>query len=74
VRKEEAKGIEKFLNGLKSREECTVIGLDCKTSLSWAAFANAAYCQVHDCNDGHREAAAWGGSSHPGRGCARAEG
>ena len=67
ARKEEAAGIEGVLKGLDVGSECTVVGVDLKTSLPWAAFANAAYSQVHDCNDGHREAAAWGGSSHPGR-------
>jgi len=67
ARKEEASGIIKFLKKLETSPECTVIGADFKASLPWAAFANAAYAQVHDCNDGHREAAAWGGSSHPGR-------
>nr|MBC8225096.1 MmgE/PrpD family protein [Candidatus Bathyarchaeota archaeon] len=47
--------------------ECTVIGAGSKSSVLWAAWANAAYSQVHDCNDGHRKAAAYGGSSHPGR-------
>jgi len=67
TRKEEAAGIEGFLSGLGEPEECTVLGKDRKTSMPWAAWANAAYAQVHDCNDGHREAAALGGSSHPGR-------
>ena len=66
-RKEEAVGIKKFLRGMSGLEECTVVGADLKASLTWAAWANAAHAQVHDCNDGHREAAAYGGSSHPGR-------
>ncbi|MGD2201434.1 MAG: MmgE/PrpD family protein [Candidatus Bathyarchaeota archaeon] len=67
ARKEEASGVGESLKILGTGEECTVIGLKRKASLPWAAFANAAYSQVHDCNDGHRESAAWGGSSHPGR-------
>jgi len=67
TRKQEAGGIQRFLKGLAAKKECTVVGADFKTSLPWAAFANASYAQVHDCNDGHREAAAYGGSSHPGR-------
>jgi 2-methylcitrate dehydratase PrpD len=67
ARKEEAGGIKELLEGLEANPECAVIGAGFKTSVPWAAFANAAYAQVHDCNDGHREAAAWGGSSHPGR-------
>jgi len=67
ARKEEARGIITALKEFGTRPECTVIGADFKASLPWAAFANAAYAQVHDCNDGHREAAALGGSSHPGR-------
>jgi 2-methylcitrate dehydratase PrpD len=67
VRKEEAAGVSKFLKGLGATPECTVIGAGFKTSLPWAAFANASHAQVHDCNDGHMAAAAWGGSSHPGR-------
>lgn len=66
-RKEEARGIPTFLRGLRAEQECTLVGADFKTSCPWAAFANASYTQVHDCNDGHREAAAFGGSSHPGR-------
>lgn len=67
TRKQEAGGIQRFLKGLAAKQECTVVGADFKTSFPWAAFANASYAQVHDCNDGHREAAAYGGSSHPGR-------
>ena len=44
-----------------------MIGSAEKTSLTWAAWANACYAQVHDCNDGHRKGAALGGSPHPGR-------
>jgi len=66
VRKEEAAGVAKLLEGL-GEGECTVIGAGPKSSVLWAAWANAAYSQVHDCNDGHRKAAAYGGSSHPGR-------
>jgi 2-methylcitrate dehydratase PrpD len=67
VRKEEAAGVSRFLRELGVAPECTVVGAGFKTSLPWAAFANAAHAQVHDCNDGHMAAAAWGGSSHPGR-------
>lgn len=66
-RKEEAAGVKRFLEGMGAPEECTVVGAGFKTELTWAAWANAAHAQVHDCNDGHREAAAYGGSSHPGR-------
>ncbi len=65
-RKEEAAGVAKLLNGLGAGK-CTVIGTGSKSSVLWAAWANAAHSQVHDCNDGHRKAAAYGGSSHPGR-------
>ncbi|MCW4051491.1 MAG: MmgE/PrpD family protein [Candidatus Bathyarchaeota archaeon] len=67
TRKEEAAGVTEFLKALGAPEECTVIGSSVKTSLPWAAWANAAYAQVHDCNDGHRNGAAFGGSAHPGR-------
>jgi len=67
TRKEEAAGIKTFLRGMDTPGECTVVGTGLRASASWAAWANAAYAQVHDCNDGHREAAAYGGSSHPGR-------
>ena len=67
TRKEDAEGIIKFLEWNNASSDCTVIGTSLKTSVSWAAWANAAYAQVHDCNDGHREAAALGGSPHPGR-------
>jgi 2-methylcitrate dehydratase PrpD len=66
-RKEEASGISAYLKGLRANKECTIIGEDFKTSCRWAAFANASYAQVHDCNDGHRESAALGGDAHPGR-------
>jgi len=66
-RKEEAAGVRRFLEGVGASDECTVVGAGFKTELIWAAWANAAHAQVHDCNDGHREAAAYGGSSHPGR-------
>ena len=66
-RKEEAAGVRRFLEEVGASEECTVVGAGFKTELTWAAWANAAHAQVHDCNDGHREAAAYGGSSHPGR-------
>ena len=67
ARKEEASGIQRLLRGLGAQRECTIVGASFRTSLPWAAFTNASYAQVHDCNDGHREAAAYGGSSHPGR-------
>lgn len=67
ARWEEAAGISRYLRGLGAGRECTVVGAEFKTSCPLAAFANASYAQVHDCNDGHREAAAFGGSSHPGR-------
>jgi len=66
-RKEEANGISEFLKRLGAKQECTIVGAGFKTSCPWAAFANASYAQVHDCNDGHRESAALGGSAHPGR-------
>ena len=66
-RKGEAAGVDGVLSGLGGPPECTVIGSGRRVSMPWAAWANAAYAQVHDCNDGHREAAALGGSSHPGR-------
>ena len=66
-RKEEANGISAYLKGLGANQECTIVGASFKTSCPWAAFANASYAQVHDCNDGHRESAAFGGSAHPGR-------
>jgi len=65
-RKEEAVGIPGLVAGF-GKGGSTVIGAEAKASVTWAAFANAAYSQVHDCNDGHRKAAAYGGSSHPGR-------
>jgi 2-methylcitrate dehydratase PrpD len=67
TRKEEAAGIKTFLRYMDTAGECTVVGTGLRASASWAAWANAAHAQVHDCNDGHREAAAYGGSSHPGR-------
>ena len=65
TRKEDAEGIIKFLEWNNASSDCTVIGTSLKTSVSWAVWANAAYAQVHDCNDGHREAAALGGVSAP---------
>lgn len=67
TRKDEAAGITPFLKELNAPKECTIIGSEQKTSLTWAAWANACYAQVHDCNDGHRKGAALGGSPHPGR-------
>jgi 2-methylcitrate dehydratase PrpD len=67
TRKEESAGIIPFLKEINANNECTIIGSDYKTSCSWAAWANACYAQVHDCNDGHRKGAAYGGSPHPGR-------
>ena len=66
-RKEEARAILAYLKGLGANQDCTIVGASFKTSCHWAAFANASYAQVHDCNDGHRESAALGGDSHPGR-------
>ncbi|AQU81881.1 MULTISPECIES: MmgE/PrpD family protein [unclassified Halomonas] len=48
-------------------EEVSVLGLERKVSAPAAAFINAAYMQLHDFNDGHREATALGGDPHPGR-------
>lgn len=67
VRKHEAHPIKRFLSRIHQPEECTVAKAEFKTSCPWAAFANASYAQVHDCNDGHRDSAAFGGSAHPGR-------
>ncbi|HUV33530.1 MAG TPA: MmgE/PrpD family protein [Candidatus Desulfaltia sp.] len=67
TRKEEAAGIKPFLEEIGGPRECTVMGSTEKTSFTWAAWANACYAQVHDCNDGHRKGAALGGSPHPGR-------
>lgn len=67
IRKPEAQPISQLLSNLNQPEECTVAKTIRKTSCPWAAFANASYSQVHDCNDGHRDAAAFGGSAHPGR-------
>jgi 2-methylcitrate dehydratase PrpD len=65
-RKAEAASVANFLDSLREGK-CTVIGAEPKSNVLWAAWANAAYSQVHDCNDGHRKAAAFGGSAHPGR-------
>ncbi len=67
LRKQEAQPIKALLRGLGAKPECTVIRAGMKTACSWAAFANASYAQVYDCNDGHRDSAALGGSAHPGR-------
>lgn len=67
VRKEEAQPIILFLNKLGGKKECTVAKSPLKTPCQWSAFANASYAQVHDCNDGHWDSAAFGGSAHPGR-------
>lgn len=67
LRKQEAQPIKAFLKELKAKPKCTVIGAGMKTACSWAAFANASYAQVYDCNDGHKDSAALGGSAHPGR-------
>ena len=67
TRKEEAAGITGFIKEINALPECTIVGTGIKTSLPWAAWANACYAQVHDCNDGHRKGAALGGSPHPGR-------
>ena len=47
--------------------QSTVIGTDVRCSSHIAGFANAAFAQIHDFNDGHRVAAATGGAAHPGR-------
>ena len=62
-----AKKITGFLKEINANQDCTVVGADFKTDFLWAAFANASYAQIHDCNDGHLDAAAWGGTSHVGR-------
>ena len=67
LRKAEAQPISQLLAKLNQPEECSVAKAIRKTSCTWAAFANASYAQVHDCNDGHKDAAAFGGSAHPGR-------
>jgi len=67
LRKDEAQPVKAFLRGLAAKPECTVARAGLKTECGWAAFANASYAQVHDCNDGHRDSAALGGSAHPGR-------
>ena len=64
--KEEAKGLLEFLRKNGDRPECTVVGANFKVSCASAAFANSTYSMVHDANDGHRDAAALGGTSHPG--------
>jgi len=61
------KRITAFLKNINAKQDCTILGADFKTDLSWAAFANASFAQIHDCNDGNLEAAAWGGTSHVGR-------
>lgn len=66
ARKEEARGILEFLRQNAERQECTVVGGDFKVCCASAAFANSAYSMVHDANDGHRDAAAFGGTAHPG--------
>ncbi|MXQ14256.1 MmgE/PrpD family protein [Microvirga makkahensis] len=48
-------------------QEAAIFGTDLRRSSQMAAFANAAYAQIHDFNDGHRIAAATGASAHPGR-------
>lgn len=66
ARKEEARGLLEFLRKNGDRPECTVVGANFKVSCASAAFANSTYSMVHDANDGHRDAAALGGTSHPG--------
>jgi 2-methylcitrate dehydratase PrpD len=66
ARKEEARGLQEFLRKNGERSECTVVGANFKVSCASAAFANSSYSMVHDANDGHRDAAALGGTSHPG--------
>lgn len=54
-----------FLSKLPTDGKCVVIGAKERYPAAWAAFANAAFCQVHDCNDGYPFR---GGSAiHPGR-------
>jgi 2-methylcitrate dehydratase PrpD len=67
LRKEEAIGVTNYVKNLGVSGKSTIVGASLKSKPAIAAFANASYAQVHDCNDGHRKAAAYGGSSHPGR-------
>jgi len=67
LRKQEAQPIKSFLKGLGANPDCSVVRAGLKTACNWAAFANASYAQVYDCNDGHKDSAALGGSAHPGR-------
>lgn len=62
-----ANRIINFLKEINAKQDCTIVGAELKTDVTWAAFANASYAQVHDCNDGNLDAAALGGTSHVGR-------
>ncbi|HUV06081.1 MAG TPA: MmgE/PrpD family protein, partial [Spirochaetia bacterium] len=56
-----------ILGSEESIDGCTVIGTALRSSCGWSAFANAAFSQIFDYNDGYGETALFGGSLHPGR-------
>jgi len=62
-----AGGVKMLVRSLGSSGLSTMIGHKTRVTCSWAAFANAAFAQVHDANDGHVTAGSFGGFSHPGR-------
>ena len=66
-RQKEAEYITEFIKETTQCPESTIIGKSFKSNCFSSAFANAAFSQIHDCNDGHRIAASCGGTSHPGR-------
>lgn len=66
-KEQEAQKILEFIGKLESGGNATILGSKTTCSWLWAAFANACFAQIHDCNDGHRAAAAFGGEPHPGR-------
>mgnify|MGYP000395088848 CR=1 FL=1 len=67
--------ISTFISKIDNNPECTIIGREHKAGFLWAAFANAAFSQVHDFNDGHRGSGIsllsaspiWGGCYHAAR-------
>lgn len=66
-REEEARKILAFIKEIDSEGNSTIIGTNETCGYIWSSFVNACFAQIHDCNDGHREAAAFGAAAHPGR-------
>jgi len=67
ARSKYSKILVSFLGPGSMQNPCTVIGAGVKHEAPSASFANAAFAQVFDFNDGFSENSVYGGSIHPGR-------